>query len=109
MIEGLVDDLVDVLRPPVRALAQAMEHKLRANDHKGQWGTYGMAYGPYFLARLREEVAELEAAILAGESPRAVLMEAADVANFALILADSYAKEAEEHDGMDGPATDRLE
>lgn len=78
-------------RPEVCAFADLMEQKLQANDHKGGWR--GDAPWPLFL-RLKEEVREL--ADLLGPGTRGdfaswayrVGREAADVANFAMMIAD---------------------
>lgn len=69
------------LRPEVARFAQLMERRLRANDHKGGWrGDTPHA----LLRRLREETDELYLAITAED----VGNEAADVANFAMMIAD---------------------
>lgn len=85
------------LRPVVAAFAQTMEQKLCDNDHKGGWHDDGEQA---LLKRLREETDELEAALRRGpgtgvpfgeRSAKAVAnigREAADVANFAMMLAD---------------------
>ena len=72
------------LRPEVEAFARAMERKLRDNDHKPHWSECEQLY---LRARLLEEVKELWHA-LENEAPENVLLEAADVANFAMMLAD---------------------
>jgi len=74
------------LRPSVREFARQMELQLRANDWKDGW--QGMAWDE-LLGRLVEEAAELEQAILAG-SPEDVSREAADVGNFAMMLANVW-------------------
>lgn len=66
---------------------QVMERKLRANAHKGGWRACSDAY---LLRRLGEEKAELVAAIRRGAARAEVLAEAADVANFAMMIADTY-------------------
>lgn len=78
----------DALRPEVAAFALAMEQKLRENDHKGGWKKCTLAY---LMKRLREETKELADAVsrrsegwAAGKFRR----EAADVANFAMMIAD---------------------
>lgn len=96
------------LRPEVRAFALLMEAKLRANDHKGGWKGDTTAA---LMQRLAEEVAELGDAAAFGKTPawgydgsnrgeRRTLeqyvagirseigREAADVANFAMMIAD---------------------
>jgi NTP pyrophosphatase (non-canonical NTP hydrolase) len=89
------------MRPEVMALARAMERKLRANDYRPGWR--GETRG-WLLKRLRQETAELAEALALEWSLRfggrtedaadmvaakaAVLDECADVANFAMMLAD---------------------
>lgn len=67
----------------VKAFAVAMEAKLRANDHKGGWKQSPVTY---LFSRLEEEVAELKKAVVNGGT----LGEAADVANFAMMIADTH-------------------
>jgi NTP pyrophosphatase (non-canonical NTP hydrolase) len=85
-------------RPEVRAFADLMEQTLRANDHKGGWE----AEHPHHLFdRLKEEAGELRFVLhhnspfthnsALGATPewKAHLgREAADVANFAMMIAD---------------------
>ncbi len=72
------------VRPEVAAFALLMEKKLRENDHKGGWKDCDR---PYLLRRLGQESRELQDAVL-GHAPLIVGDEAADVANFAMMLAD---------------------
>ncbi len=79
-------------RPEVAKFAELMERKLRANDWKGGWINDDPAM---LLQRLREEVDELDRALMYSEiNPREVdvnvnaIDEAVDVANFALMIAD---------------------
>ena len=75
-----------ILRPEVQAFAEAMEAQLRANDHKPGWkqDTPSML-GP----RLEEEVRELQAEVERGiRRPDQILKEAADIGNFAMMVAD---------------------
>jgi NTP pyrophosphatase (non-canonical NTP hydrolase) len=76
------------LRPQVAEFAQEMERKLRENDYKGGWDVCSMTY---LVRRLSEEVAELKDALInpAQEFPD-IIGEAADVANFAMMVADMY-------------------
>jgi len=60
----------------------AMKYKLKKNAHKGKWENLDLGKA---LERLREEVAELEAAIAEGNEIEIVL-EAADVSNFAMMV-----------------------
>lgn len=71
-------------RPEVVVFADAMERKLRANDWKGHWRSCRMQY---LSMRLTQERKELYAAIASGDAAK-VLDEAADIANFAMMVAD---------------------
>lgn len=71
------------MRDEVKSFAQAMEYKLRRNDHKGGWEERDTAT---LFDRLEDEVRELRAAIEDG-NPYEIVMEAADVANFAMMIA----------------------
>ena len=84
------------LRTEVAWFAQQMELKLRENDHKGDWIAFGC---DYLQRRMRAESVELEQAIVDAGSPPwgqdephrvAIIREAADVANFAMMLADNW-------------------
>lgn len=67
----------------VEALAVRMRTKLRKNAHKTHWAELETAD---LLQWLKAEVTELEEA-LANEGPDAIADEAADVANFAAMIA----------------------
>lgn len=86
------------LRPEVAAFAQLMEQKLRENDHKGGWQHESLHY---LIRRVGEEYGELHALcykdvnqllgvppVLPRERIEAFGREAADVANFAMMIAD---------------------
>lgn len=79
------------VRPEVAAFALLMEARLRANDHKPGWKNHSP---DALYARLLEEAGELHRAILAHafdagpEQSDGVGYEAADVANFAMMIAD---------------------
>ena len=73
------------VRPEVQRFALLMEAQLRANDHKPGW--HGIA-SPVLLHRLREETEELAEAISTANRD-CVVHEAADVANFAMMIADN--------------------
>ncbi len=87
------------VRYQVAAFALLMERELRANDHKGGWDQEDTSW---LLDRLREEVQELCDAdpnqarypygldIIRATKERALRVEseAADVANFAMMIAD---------------------
>jgi hypothetical protein len=84
-------------RPEVRAFADLMEAKLRENDHKGGWAN---GHPCHLFDRLKEEAGELGLVIYHGvpsarrerltvpPDPLKVGREAADVANFAMMIAD---------------------
>lgn len=67
----------------VEELAVRMRRKLRVNAHKAHWDSLAL---PDLLQWLKGEVVELEEA-LANEGPDAIADEAADVANFAAMIA----------------------
>lgn len=76
------------LRVKLRRFAQSMERVLRRNDDKSHWTRCG---DEYLMRRLKEEVKELDDAIRADPWPGKVEhvgREAADVANFAMMIAD---------------------
>lgn len=62
-----------------------MLKKLRENHHKAFWR--GSTYD-YLMLRLREELVELSLAIM-DEGPENIQLECADVANFAMMIADN--------------------
>lgn len=72
-------------RIEVKLFANAMENELRENDHKGGWQNCEMGY---LRRRLRQEVEELCRAVDEGRT-KDILSEAADVANFAMMIADN--------------------
>ena len=92
---------VTVLSREIQQFAALMQTKLNENQDKGGWkgvdfSPFGEGRGQvwrekndYLLRRLDEEIAELKAAVYAFDaSPLAIAREAADVANFAMMLAD---------------------
>lgn len=74
---------VEAYRDDLRRFVDAMIYKLRRNAHKGRWEDVDMTRG---FMLLRGEVDELEGAVAEGNSTEIVL-EGADVANFAMIMA----------------------
>lgn len=72
------------LRPQVLWFANEMERQLQANDHKTGWDRMAARQ---LLNRLKQETIELGRAI---ESGKNVAEEAADVANFAMMIADNF-------------------
>ena len=87
------------LRPELAAFAELQERVLKKNDWKGGWQTMTVRQ---MLWRLHEEVLELHeasvawdtrsAAPLLDQGPERVCIEAADVANFAMFIAERVAK-----------------
>jgi hypothetical protein len=79
----------------VVTLGSWMRAKLARNRGKLHWRSPRVTDG-YLLDRLEQEVRELRAAVYA-DVPHSIWAEAADVANFAAMLADrSYARHVEE-------------
>lgn len=74
----------------LKVFIDAMRYKLDKNSHKGKWEGLDLKKA---LELLRLEVTELEEAIAKGNEIEIVL-EAADVANFALITSSIAIKKA---------------
>lgn len=88
------------MRTEVRVFAQAMEERLEANRHKGHWRDCKRGY---LLERMREEISELVNAMeFEHASPDVVIKEAADVANFCMMLADNYSRECRNPSASNG-------
>lgn len=69
--------------------AAVMKQKIRENIHKGDWideKFEGLDY------KLREKISELIESINLNHAPMDVVREAADVANYAMMIADNYAR-----------------
>lgn len=81
-----VSDFRNELRKPVRNFALLMEQKLKLNDDKGGWED---AKIEWLLCRLEEEIEEFRGAIEEGADSEYIALEAADVANFAMMIADN--------------------
>lgn len=75
----------NVVRPEIVMFAIEMENKMRINDHKPGWRHYTQSY---LAGKLVEEVSELLLAIENGKSDEDIIQEAADVSNFAMMIAD---------------------
>jgi hypothetical protein len=90
-------DNFDFLRESVQWFATVMEVVLRENDHKGGWENDQFQY---FVDRMKEEMGEIELA-MAGTCQSDlmdVVNECADLANFAMMLAENAHKKAMEWD-----------
>lgn len=77
----------------VNAFAGEMEAKLLENSHKGGREGWAQDTGAALMIRLREEVDELGLAVAGNKccgrrDKEQVVREAADVANFAMMIAD---------------------
>jgi NTP pyrophosphatase (non-canonical NTP hydrolase) len=72
------------IRKELRWFVEQMEMKLKANDHRGGWHN---EYTEFFLARMNDEYRELVTALEQGDF-EAAITECADLANFAMMLAD---------------------
>ena len=83
---------------PVRAVvhdfAVAMEEQLLLNDHKGGWLEAEISW---LSQRARAELDKLVDAISAKRPIVEVLAQAADVGNFAMMVADVYAHDQVDH------------
>lgn len=66
--------------------AEQMKHKLDLNRHKGGWED---CKNHYLVRRLLEETAELVQSVMRNEDADTVIEEAADVANFCMMIADN--------------------
>lgn len=64
---------------------QVMRDKLNENQHKPRWDGDTIEW---LMMRLKEETQELVEAIDFNEPPRNVARECADIANFAMMIAD---------------------
>ena len=70
-------------RHELNVFSQFMEHKLRANDHKGGWEEMSI---DKLFDLMQGEVGELKEALNEGNFVN-ILFEAADVANYAMMIA----------------------
>ncbi len=68
-----------------------MLEKLDENRHKGHWRDMSQKW---LLNRLRQETGELRRAVEGGNATE-IAREAADVANFAMMIADNALREEE--------------
>jgi NTP pyrophosphatase (non-canonical NTP hydrolase) len=78
------------VRPSVQWFAQQMEMKLQENDHKQHWSECD---SDYLISRMEQEMDELLKALIdyrfGKGTKEEVIKEAADVANFAHMIADN--------------------
>jgi hypothetical protein len=71
-------------REQVQWFAEQMEKKLQENDRKGGWENCSPGY---LMRRLREEYQELLGLMIPQDREK-IIREAADIANFAMMIAD---------------------
>ena len=83
-------DDINGLSPEIMWFANEMEGVLQRNDHKTGWSNLT---NKWLLNRLKQEVKELERAI---KKDMFVVLEATDIANFAMMIADNYRSKKEE-------------
>ena len=85
---------VEGVRPEVLAFAHLMESKLKKNDHKGGWKNCDPSW---LFNRMYEEIEEIKIPLLTDKNEQAkrrheqrdrISLECADVANFAMMIAD---------------------
>lgn len=74
----------DKIRPELQWFVKQMESKLQENDHKQHWSKL---HPDYLIERLYQEAKELWEAV-ERRDPVEMVKEAADVANFAMMIAD---------------------
>jgi len=74
------------LRPEVIVFAQAMEKKLKENEHKGGWKE---CTTNYLVDKLFEELHEFHRAVFRDDKTL-ILSEGADVANIVMMLTDIH-------------------
>lgn len=72
-------------RASVMQFARLMETKLRENDHKKHWSEIPVEQ---LMTRIQQELFEMHDAITDKEPGINVAKEAADVANFAMMVAE---------------------
>jgi len=98
---GEVSEQKKSLHPSIKRHAVAMQKKLDANKHKDTESTDGWLLPScrlsYLINSLDEEVMELKQAIYNHPTGDAVRMEAADVANMAMMIADRAEKNLEDY------------
>ena len=80
-------NVVVMFRPELVKLMVFCEQKLRENEHNGHWTNCEMSY---LTKRLYDEFAELRRAIDKKASQETIFRECADIANFAMMIADTY-------------------
>ena len=75
------------MRKEVAEFAESMEARLVEHEYKGGWQECSI---DFLICGLRMNVANLQIAIYEGMSKAAVTKDAADVANYAMMIADRW-------------------
>jgi len=86
--QALLIDEGNKIRFELQKFTELMEEKLQQNDYKGGWKNCNTQQ---LLSYLKGETLELEQAIIDGNKEN-IVKEAADVANFAMMIADIEGK-----------------
>jgi len=89
------EHLRDVYKEAVSRFSLQMVSNLNNNIHKGHWAG---ETNVFLLERLREEMQELELAVMRCADLKTVFSEAADVANIAMMIADNAVRADELHE-----------
>ncbi len=85
------------VRKEVKWFSELMEEKLKKNDHKGGWRDGDSTIDGYLIYRLQDEVDELKEKLrieswVEPDGIKKITEECADVANFAMMIADLLTK-----------------
>lgn len=80
--------------PHVLSFAKRMEAKLSKNRHKGDREGWLKCDVQFLISALKDEVGEMEAAAWEGDADETA-NECADIANFAMMIADWFVTHAE--------------
>lgn len=83
MTKDDVKSIMAELETDLRFFQDAMRYKLEKNAHKGRWENMTVETA---LTLLKQEVVELEEAIVKGNNVE-IILESADCANYAMIAA----------------------
>lgn len=73
-------------REQVKWFAGEMEQRLKENEHKGDWDGCSIEY---LIQRLYEEFTELFSIVNTSDKTL-IVRECADIANFAMMIADKF-------------------
>lgn len=87
---NVVLDCVVMFRPELVKFMVVCEEKLRENDHKSHWSGEEIEK---LHRRLYDEFGELKRKIQAKKPKADIFRECADIANFAMMIADNYEDE----------------